>query len=183
MKKIDRVILILFSLIILVESVMIIGVITNIYSVEGVLRILSFLIGDETAVKVTLVVSIICFICAAKCLFFGGSGKEDEDTGVLMENDNGKLLISSETIENIVSNVVKGFDSITDVAVSTDLADGNNLIINLNVIVGKDVVIKELTLNVQNKIKEAIKKTSDLEVKEVNVKITDIKVEEEEKEN
>ena len=40
--------------------------------------------------------------------------------------------------------------------------------------VSKNVIIKDLTVNMQNKIKEAIKKTSDLEVKEVNVKIKNI---------
>ena len=36
------------------------------------------------------------------------------------------------------------------------------------------VVIKELSLNLQNKIKETIKKSADLEVKEVNVKVNNI---------
>ena len=41
-------------------------------------------------------------------------------------------------------------------------------------IITKDVIIKDLTLNMQNRIKEAIKKTSDLEVNEVNVRIKNI---------
>ena len=94
-----------------------------------------------------------------------------------MQNDNGKLLISKPTIENIVISVVKAFDSVENVTVETDLDRTNSLIIDVNVVVAKDVIIKELTLNMQNKIKEAIKKTSDLEVKEVNIKIKDIKTE------
>ena len=99
-----------------------------------------------------------------------------------MQNDNGKLLISKPTIENIVSSVVKGFDSVEDVSVSIELDNLNNLIVNVNLVVSKDVIIKEITLNMQNKIKEAIKKTSDLEVKEVNVKIKNITTEDNEKE-
>ena len=91
-----------------------------------------------------------------------------------MQNDNGKLLISKPTIENIVKSVVKDFASVEDVSVDIDLDTVNNLIVNVNLVVGKDVIIKEITLNMQNKIKEAIKKTSDLEVKEVNVKIKNI---------
>ena len=68
-----------------------------------------------------------------------------------MQNDNGKLLISKPTIENIVASVVKGFDSVEDVSVSTDLDNANHLIINVNLVVSKDVIIKELTLNMQNK--------------------------------
>ena len=96
-----------------------------------------------------------------------------------MQNDNGKLLISKTTIENIVLSVVKGFESVTNVTVTVDLDTLNNLIINVNLAVGKDVIIKELTLNMQNKVKEEIKTTSHLEVKAVNVKIKDIVLENE----
>ena len=98
-----------------------------------------------------------------------------------MQNDNGKLLISKPTIENIVKSVVKDFESVDDVSVDIDLDTVNNLIVNVNLVVSKDVIIKEITLNMQNKIKEAIKKTSDLEVKEVNVKIKNIADETEKK--
>ena len=91
-----------------------------------------------------------------------------------MQNDNGKLLISKPTIENIVKSVVNGFESVEDVSVEIELDNVNNLIVNVNLVVSQNVIIKEITLNMQNKIKEAIKKTSDLEVKEVNVKIKNI---------
>ena len=97
-----------------------------------------------------------------------------------MQNDNGKLLISKATIENIVKSVVKDFENIKDVKVSIDMDKLNNLIVNVFLVVNKNVIIKDLTLNIQNKIKEEIKKTSDLEVKEVNVKIKDIVSEKEE---
>ncbi len=132
---------------------------------------------DFNTSKIILVVAIICLIASIKCIFFDSSNQEKKAQGVLMQNDNGKLLISKPTIENIVSSVVKGFDSVEEVTVSTELDHLNNVIINVNLVVSKDVIIKELTLNMQNKIKEAIKKTSDLEVKEVNVKIKNIAVE------
>ena len=96
-----------------------------------------------------------------------------------MQNDNGKLLISKSTIENIVTSVVKDFESVDDVSVDIELDQINNLIVNVNLVVSKEVIIKEITLNMQNKIKEAIKKTSDLEVKEVNVRIKNISNEKE----
>ena len=40
--------------------------------------------------------------------------------------------------------------------------------------VKENVVIKDLSSNIQTKIKEAIKKTSDLSVKEVNIKVKNI---------
>ena len=91
-----------------------------------------------------------------------------------MQNDNGRLIISITTLENLVNSVVKSFDSAIDTNTRIQLDSENNVIVLVNLTVTKDVIIKELTLNMQNKIKEAIKKTSDLEVKEVNVRIKNI---------
>ena len=46
---------------------------------------------------------------------------------------------------------------------------------HINLEVKENVEIKELSENLQTKIKQVIKKTSDLEVKEVNIKIKDVK--------
>ena len=86
----------------------------------------------------------------------------------MLENSNGKLLITKETIENLVKGVVKGFDSAEDVTTSIELDNENNLRVFVNLTVKENAVIKELSSNLQTKIKETIKQSSDLEVKEVN---------------
>lgn len=177
MKKLDKVILALFSVIIFLQSILIICMVAGWIKIDTVTTFTALALVDYNTSKIILVIAIICLICSIKCIFFDSSNTEKKTQGVLMQNDNGKLLISKPTIENIVSSVVKGFDSVEEVSVSTEFDHINNLIINVNLVVNKDVIIKELTLNMQNKIKEAIKKTSDLEVKEVNVKIKNIAVE------
>ena len=37
-----------------------------------------------------------------------------------------------------------------------------------------DTVIKELSLNIQDRIKEVVKQTTELEIKEINIRIKDI---------
>ena len=44
----------------------------------------------------------------------------------------------------------------------------------VNLSVRENAIIKELSTNLQNKIKETIKKSSDLDVKEVNIKVKNI---------
>ena len=178
MKKLDKIILALFSVLIFLESILIICMVVGWIKVSTFTTFLNMALNGENSSKAILIVAIICLICAVKCIFFESSTKEKKKTGVLMQNDNGKLLISKPTIENIVATVVKCFDSVQDVDVGIDLDNFNNLIVNVNLAVSKNVIIKELTLNMQNKIKEAIKKTSDLDVKEVNLKIKDIFIEE-----
>ena len=92
----------------------------------------------------------------------------------ILENSNGKLLITKETIENLVNAVVKGFDSAENVTTNIELDKENNLKIFVNLVVKENAVIKELSTNLQNKIKETIKQSSDLEVKEVNIKVKNI---------
>ena len=177
MKKLDKIILALFSVLIFLESILLICIVVGWIKFDTFTTFFNMALMSEKASKGILIISIICLICAVKCIFFESSNKEKKKTGVLMQNDNGKLLISKSTIENIVVNVTNGFESAQNVDVDIDLDNYNNLIVNVNMDVSQNVVIKELTLNMQNKIKEAIKKTSDLEVKEVNVKIKSIFVE------
>lgn len=174
MKKIDKVILALFSVIIFLESILVICLVTNLLDISTITKFMNIAVTNSQSSKVILGFAVVCLLCALKCIFFDSSEDENSKSGVLMQNDNGKLLISKTTIENIVSSVVKDFESVEDVQVSMDLDSVNNLIVNVNLIVSKNVIIKELILNMQNKIKDAIKKTSDLEVKEVNVKIKNI---------
>ena len=171
MKKLDKVILALFSVLIFLQSILVICMIAGWINLETAGTFATMALTGEKTSKMILGLEVICLICSVKCIFFDSSDKDKKSQGILMQNDNGKLLISKPTIENIVSSVVKGFDSVEDVSVSIELDNLNNLIVNVNLVVSKDVIIKEITLNMQNKIKEAIKKTSDLEVKEVNVKI------------
>ena len=176
MKKLDKIILALFSILMFLEAILVISVIAGWVKLSTINVFVSQALDDITISKVVLGIAIVCLLCSIKGIFFESSDNKNKKNGVLMQNDNGKLLISKSTIENIVQNVVKGFDSVENTSVSTEFDNMNNLSINVNLVVGNNVVIKELTLNLQNKIKEAIKKTSDLDVKEVNVKIKDITV-------
>ena len=91
-----------------------------------------------------------------------------------MENEKGKLLISKETLENLVNSVLKGFENVHMNAIRTELDEDSKLNVNISISVGENVVIKELSNAIQNQVKETIKKASDLEVKNVNISIRGI---------
>ena len=57
------------------------------------------------------------------------------------------------------------------------LDEEKNLIVYVTLSVKENAIIKELSTNLQTKIKSAIKKTSDLEVKEVNISIKELQSE------
>ena len=176
MKKLEKLSLILFSTIMLIISVVFCLTIFGWLDYRFVEDALEIAIKNEVTSNIILVLSIISILLAIKCIFFDSTAKEKEEykKGILLENSNGKLLITRETIENLVNGVVKGFDSAEDVTTKIELDKENNLSVFVNLTVKENAVIKELSTNLQNKIKDTIKKASDLEVKEVNIKVKNI---------
>lgn len=177
MKILDRIALTLFSIIILIISVLAIFLVYNWLDVSIVYMVIKT--GIENFGNIILGVSIVFILLAIKAIFFANTGKKEKqrDEGVLLENSEGKLLISKTTIENLVNRVVSGFESATEVNTNVNLDEENNVTVYVNLSVKENAVIKELSNNLQLKIKESIKKASDLDVKEVNISVKDIEPE------
>ena len=182
MKFIERLSLTIFSTVILVLSLLLCLILFNWIELSYIYYMLQQLILTPIATNIALVVSISLMLLAIKCIFFPSynKGKEERKEGILLENESGKLLISMETIENLVKGVVSGFPSIksTNVKVKLD-KQINNVVIDLNLIVTVETIIKELSANVQSKIKEVIKMTTEIDVKEINIKIKNIEAQKE----
>jgi hypothetical protein len=140
------------------------------------------LIVGETSSKILLGLSILFILLSIKCIFFDSTSKEEikERQGVLLQNESGKLLISKETIENLVNSVALNFQNAEDVTTRVELDSDNNVKVFVNLIVSEEAVIKELSSKLQQKIKEKVKMATDLEVKEVNITVKKVAVKEEE---
>lgn len=130
-------------------------------------------IQGEVTGNVILGISVVFILLSIKCIFFDSTSKEQikERQGVLLENESGKLMISKETIENLVNSVVQDFESAQEVVTRVELDKENNVRVYANLIVSSNAVIKELSANLQEKIKDKVKKATDLEVKEVNITV------------
>lgn len=179
MKILDKIGLVLFSTLILILSMMLCLMIFGWLDINLVQSILVTAMQNEVTSNILLVLNIIFILLAVKCIFFDSSLKTDMDykNGILLENSDGKLLITKDTIENLVNNVVKGFDSAENVVTRVELDKENNVMVFVNLTVKENAIIKELSNNLQTKIKTTIKKTSDLEVKEVNIKVKGVETE------
>jgi uncharacterized alkaline shock family protein YloU len=176
MKILDKIGLALFSTLILVLSIILCLMIFGWLDVEFVHEVVTRAIQDQICSNILLGLSVIFILLAIKCIFFESGSKQETDykNGILLENSDGKLLITKDTLENLVNNVVKGFDSAENVTTRVELDKENNVKVFVNLSVKENAIIKELSTNLQTKIKTTIKKTSDLEVKEVNIKVKDI---------
>lgn len=176
MKVLDKIGLVVFADLMLIISVIICLLIFGWLSPETVYDFTKAVLNDPVATNVILVLAMICILLAIKCIFFSSDNDKINGIrdGILLENSDGQLVISKATLENLVDNVVKGFDSAQDVNSKIVLDEEKNLRVYVTLNVKDTAVIKELSNNLQNKIKSAIKRTSDLEVKEVNISVKEL---------
>ena len=173
MKFLERFTLITYSLVILILSIIVSLLIFNWMDFGVVTEMLEALVTGSISSKITLGVCVVFILLSIKCMFFDEKSKEvlKETQGILLKNENGQLMISRETIDNMVKNAVTGFENVKQCNTRIEVNEQNQLKITLFLTVTENVVIKEVAGNIQTKIKDEIKKISDLDVQEVNVKI------------
>ncbi len=185
MKILDKITLILFSVIILIISIVMLMLMFGWTNLTTLTTLYGKLIANEIASNIALGVLIVCALLAIKAIFFGGSSSSNDKMngdGILLQNESGKLLISRETIENLVSGVANGFENTQSVTTKVLVDSQNSLRVFVTLMVLPNTVINELSMNLQARIKEVVKKVTDLDIKSIDIKIKNITTSEENKE-
>ena len=159
MKLLERFALVIYSYIIILLSVVLSLLIFNWIDFNVVTDMVYALLTGEISSKITVGVGVVFILLSIKCIFFDEKSKEKakETQGILLKNENGQLMISKETIDNVVRNAVIGFDNVKECNTRIDVNSENQLRITLFLTVNENVVIKELASNLQTKIKEEVK--------------------------
>lgn len=173
MKFIDKMILCVFSVVILLASVLSCFLIFGWADITNFYVLITKILADKTTCNVLLGLNAIFILLAIKGIFFESKTEEEKNfnNGILLENDDGKLLITKETLTSIVNSVVSGFESVKDQQSKIILDENNDLSILLTIEVSDNAIIKELSNNIQIRVKDAIKKSLDVEVKSLDIKV------------
>lgn len=174
MKIFDRLALKIFSLIIFTIAIGIILILTGFVSIGQIVRDFVNFANGEYGTRILLGVSGVLILIALKGIFFASKPDSKGKEGVILENDNGKLVISKESLENLIASVTKEIPGAETVSSRTIVDKNKNLIVYVTALVSKDVMIKDVSNELQNKVKEAMRRTADLDVKEVNIRIKNI---------
>ena len=129
MKFLEKITLIIYSNIILILSILLCLIIFGWLDIGVVGDIITKIVMGETSSTIVLAISIIFILLSIKCIFFDSTSKEqiNDRQGVLLENESGKLMISKETIENLVNSVALNFQSAEDVTTRVELDKDNNV--------------------------------------------------------
>lgn len=176
MKVLDKIGLAVFSILILILSIIMCLLIFGWLDLNSVHIFVEAALQDTVTTNIILTCSLIFIVLSIKCIFFSSEDKivNGIKDGILMKNADGELVISKATLEELVTNVAKEFESAQNVVSKIVLDEENKLIVYVTLNVKEDAVIKELSTNIQTKVKDTIKKSSDLEVKEVNVSVRNL---------
>ena len=174
MKLIEKIILVIYSIIILILSSTFCLLIFRWINVDIVNNFIFQILNNSIFSSITLGVSVIFILMSIKCIFFLSKKSDYYKDNILLKNEEGKLVITKNTIENLVSNVIKGFTGSQETVVKVKFNKENNIIVNIAILAKENVDMQELSNNMRTKIKNTIKKSSGLDVKEVNIKIKNI---------
>ena len=184
MKILEKFVLILYSFLVLVISVVLCLVIFKMIDIETINNCIKYMLEDSTILITVLASSIVCILLSIRCLFFRKRKeiKKSDATDILLENESGRLLISKRAIENAVKNVVNNAVKDTkDCKVIVDIDPANYLSVYVSILLNNNLKIRDMTLDLQLKIKSQIKDDFDLDVKQVNIKIDSVEEKENEK--
>ncbi len=181
MKIIDKFNLVLFSIIILIISLIICVLAFGWIGFDSVNEVITSVISHDIGSKIVVGTAIVLIMLAIKSIFYNSFSKEkiESKEGILLENDNGKLLVSRDTIESLTNAVVKSFESAENAMTKVEVDSESHVKIYITLFVHPDAVIKELSTKLQTNVKDTIKKSLDLEVTEVNIRIKNIAVKKE----
>lgn len=180
MKGLDKFNLILFSIIILVLSILGCFLQFRWINIELATDGINFLLENTVASNITLGLAIVFILLSVKSIFFNSYASESQGKdGILLENDNGKLLVSRDTIESLTNTVIRSFDSAETIMTKVEVDEESHIKIYITLSVHPDAVIKDLSAKLQSNVKEAIKKSLDLDVTEVNIRVKNISVKKE----
>lgn len=174
MKLLQEIALTVFSIIILILAVLMSVVIFGWLDFSVIDNMINGILASDTLKNTVLLLNVVFIILALVGIFYDNEKNTGARDGILLENEKGNLLISRSALTKIIDSVVSGFESVQINHTKIELDSEGKLAISIQISVTKDVIIKELTNNIQLKIKEAIKKSSDLEVRTVNVAIQSI---------
>lgn len=184
MKILEKFVLILYSFLVLVISVILCLVVFKIIDIETINNCVKYMLEDSTILITVLVSSIVCILLSIRCLFFRKRKeiKKSDATDILLENESGRLLISKRAIENAVKNVVGNtVEDTKDCKVIVDIDPANYLSVYVSILLNNNLKIRDMTLDLQLKIKSQIKEDFDLDIKQVNIKIDSVEEKENEK--
>ncbi|RKD25579.1 hypothetical protein BEP19_01140 [Ammoniphilus oxalaticus] len=178
MNLFDRFILTLYSLALTIVSVVVMAVTVQIVPYRLVLENLQAVYSVGNIRYTYFTVAFIFFLISLKFLFqgFRVRGKRDSKTGkaaIAQNTEIGQVRISTNTLDSIILKATRRVRGVRE-AKSTVTTDETGTTILLQVAVDGETSIPTIVEETQKNVKEQVEKIVGIEVRQIDVKITEV---------
>jgi len=178
MRALDRLISFVFSVIMLVVSIVLILVGIGVVESQMIIDMLNEYVFVKEMITANVfntltIVGIVLFLASLKTTIFLSLFRTKDKSPILVKTKNGEVEIAQETITTTVRNVGISFENIKDVQAKM-VKKRRGVVIYAMVMVYANSNIKEITEEMQKQVKEVIKATTGVNVLEVNIKVKNI---------
>ncbi|MEG2348380.1 MAG: alkaline shock response membrane anchor protein AmaP [Clostridia bacterium] len=174
MKGFERILLVVFSLIIIVISISMILVSAEMIQLSFAFNAtVTWLVSN----KVTgLVIGAIFALLGLVGLFSSSDASNSIKGGLALKSDTGTVYISKETFENIILGVTRNYAELRNVKTEIEMTE-DGVIANIYALILPDTVVPALTTKLKENVRDSVLKQTTVEIKEANVKIKGVYLE------
>ena len=173
MRVYNKICLVLFSIIVLILSLVVCFSISGWLDIDMIKDFVVEIYNHRVGGPVCLGTASLLAILSVICIFAPSSGDKSKE-GILLENENGRLLVSKDTIENLSTAVIKNYASVESSNTKVEVDSENVIKVFITLCVYQEAIIKDLASKIQENIKAEVKKSLDLDIKEVNIRVKNI---------
>ena len=173
MKWLDRLINFIFSLVILVVSVVILLALFNYIDTAYINSLINDYLWGADYRLIVIVTTCIVLLAALKTTIFLSDFKKKRKIPILVSTENGVIQIASETIESTAKAVAISHEEVRDVDVKmTNKNKGVDIFMSL--LVMQDTNIRTITKQIQDEVKEKIHETTGVLVLNTDIKVKNV---------
>ena len=178
MRFLDRLISFVFSVIMLVLSIVIILVGVGVFSPSMILEALSTHVLNEDVIKTGLfnpitITGIVLLVLSLKTTVFLSFFKVRSRAPISVKTKNGEVQITQETIVSTAKNATLEFDNVKEVQVSMR-KKARGVKINEIIQVYMNTNIRDLTEAIQESVKAIVNATTGVNVLDVNIRVKNV---------
>lgn len=174
MKGFEKFILVIFSILIIVVSVFLILMSTQMIQATEIINVgVEWLMAHK---MVGLITGAVLSLLALIGIFASSDNEDDMKSGLAIKSETGTVYITRDTFESIIEGVTRNYAELRNVKVDISMSE-EGVIANIYAMILPDTVVPTLTSKLQSNIKASVLKQTTVEIKEANIKIKGVYLE------
>ncbi len=173
MRFLDRLINFIFSLVMLVVSVVVLLVMFDFADSSFVNGLLTDYVWNVQNKTIVIIIASLVFLAGLKTTIFLADFRKKKKVPIMVSSDNGNIQIASEMIESTAKAVAKSHDEVKEV--NAKMVNKNKGVdIYMSLLVSQDTNIRALTIAIQEEVKNKIHDTTGVLVLNTDIKVKNI---------